>query len=410
MNENAETGSELGTAATHDLVTHDLIPVPHAATVELGRDRDCPRNCKACSFNETPLEKLSVRDVLHSMAVLSHYWDDIKEDPNFQLVGARFIEFLGIAGAMDRYSDQDLQKIIEAAGRYNLAQIAFMCDAFMDKRAIKTFFEVEPELKTGESSPKRVIALSVDTLPVKDPLQGRQLKSTQSWEMLANRSQYIKNPENQNFRVFTTISRSNLKDIPKIAARVLEGGNLLFIAPITAHSEEMLAKAKVTGKLLMGSDTSDLLTEEDAPAMGPVVEALRALKAKYPALFLNGEANFENMLAACKPLTEVFRNNCRESCKFTVAGGEELNCTPNIRIVKKPGDKDMSLATCTCFVGLTGDGEHYADTPLSYLEYAGTNPEYVVAMYRKLTRDLAEIACPGCNCRTAIDIKKGGLK
>ncbi len=344
---------------------------------------------------------------MRSMEVLAKYWDDVQLTPGFQLVGAKLIEFLGIAGAMNTYSREDIGRIVEAAGKHKLAQIAFMCDASLDERAIKDFFELHME--SGVQG-KGVIALSVDMPESGKPGQGRGIKSQQSWEMLKKRDEYIRDPKRQNFRVFTTISHENMTDIPEIAASVLEEGNLLFIAPITAHTEKMLAKTKVTGRLLMGTDTGDMLTEDDEPWMVPVVRELRALKEEYPQLFLNNDANFENMIAACKPLTEVFRNNCRQSCLFTLKGGEQLNCTPNIRIVKKPGEADMSLATCTCFVGLTGNGEHYADTPLSYLEDAGKEPALVIDMYRRLTRDLAEIACPGCNCRTAIDIKRGGLK
>jgi hypothetical protein len=402
MTDSPDTGlSDVGSGS------HDLIPVPHAATVELGRDRDCPRKCNACAFNETPLQRLTPAEVLRSMDTLAKYWDDVNWTPGFQLIGAKFIEFLGIAGAMNSYAREDIGRFLAAAKRYNLQQIAFMCDAQMDERAIRDFYELHA---ASGMNGKGVIALSVDELPPKDLKQGRRMKSGASWKMLGKRDEYIKDPSRQNFRVFTTMSAKNLTDIPDIAEKVLAGGNLLFIAPLTAHTPEVLEKTQVRGRLLMGADTSELLTEEHEQWMRVVVEKLRDLKEKYPSQFLNGEANFENMLAACKPLTEVFRNNCRESCKFTLEGGEELNCTPNIRIVKKPGDKDLSLATCTCFVGLTGDGERYADTPLSYLEKAGLDPQKVIEMYRKLTRDLAETACPGCNCRTAIDIKKGGLK
>lgn len=371
--------------------SRDLIPVPHAATVELGRDKDCTRKCKSCAFNETPLERLSTDDILRSMDVLSKYWDDVRWTPEFQLIGAKMIEFLGIAGAMNTYSREDIGRIVEAAAKHKLAQVAFMCDAQLDERAIRDFFE----LHAGSGGlGKGVIALSVDSLAARNPGRGRGIKSQQSWEMLGKKNEFIRDPSRQNFRVFTTISHDNMTDMPEIAEEVLEGGNLLFIAPITAHSEKKLAKTKVTGRLLMGTDTDAMLTEDDEVWMVPVVRELRALKEKYPQLFLNADENFENMIAACKPLTEVFRNNCRESCKFTLEGGEELNCTPNIRIVKKPGDKDMSLATCTCFVGLTGNGERYADTPLSYLEKAGTDPALVVDMYRKLTRDLIERTVP----------------
>ena len=392
-------------ANSPETASRDLIPVPHAATVELGRDKDCDRGCKSCAFNETPLERLTTDEIVRSIDVLSKYWDDVNWTPEFQLIGAKMIEFLGIAGVMNTYSHEDLQRIIEAAGNHNLQQIAFMCDAQMDERAIKDFFELHA---ASGMQGKGIIALSVDMLPLRKPRRGRGIKSQHSWEMLGKRSEYIKDPSRQNFRVFTTLSHDNMTDMPEIAEEVLEGGNLLFIAPITAHTEKALAKTKIKGRLLMGTDTDSILTEDDEVWMVPIVRELRALKEKYPALFLNTDENFENMIAACKPLTEVFRNNCRENCKFTLEGGEELNCTPNIRIVKKPGDKDMSLATCTCFVGLTGNGERYADTPLSYLETAGMDPIKVIDMYRKLTRDLIETNCPGCCCRTALPFKRGG--
>ena len=390
--------------------TYDLIPVPHAATVELGREKDCPYSCDGCAFNETPLRRLSKDDVIQTMSHLAAYWDKTGErSDEFQLIGDRIVEFLGIAGALNSFSREELKEMLEASQDHGLAQIAFMCDAELDKRAISDFFELHDEL--GLES-RGVIALSLDSLPVDEATEGRKGKSNASWEMLEGEDNYIQNPEKQSFRVFTTISKQNLSDIPEIARRALEAGAMLFIAPLTTHSDEMLAQTNIQGRLLMGNDTDILVTEEDREKMKEVITELEKLKEEYPGAFLNVPATFDNMLAACKPVTEVFQSNCRERCKFVTRNGEHLNATPNIRVVKKPGEDDLSLATCTCFIGITEYAkDNYANTRLSDLELMGGDPEQVINMYRKLTLDLAETACPGCNCRTSIDIKRGqGLK
>ena len=87
-----------------------------------------------------------------------------------------------------------------------LAHMAFMCDAKVDERAIREFFEVHQELNHRFfRDTKAVIALSVDALPSEGDMRSREQKSNASWKMLANKGEVIKDPENQNFRLGCTV-------------------------------------------------------------------------------------------------------------------------------------------------------------------------------------------------------------
>lgn len=379
---------------------YDLTPVPQAATVEIGTQ--CVRHCEGCAFSQTPLERLTPEELQRSISVLSGYWDSLADDPEHQLIGQRIVEFIGGAGVMNRLSREDLQAVLDVAKANNLHGITFLCDAQYDERAIRDFFEVS----TGINS---VVALSADALPVDDGGTDfqREHKSNAAWRMLARRDEYIKDPETQNFRFFTTISKRNLSEIPEIARRVLESGSLLFVAPLTIHSEEKLAQTGVCGRLLMGTDISLLLDENDRDEMERVVTELKVLKSRFPATFLNADATFDNMTDCCKPLMDDFRNNCRERCAFATRDGEKLVATPNFRVVKRAGRDDMTLGICTCMVGPTDDDGNYANTALSFLSDIVEGRATTVDLYRRLTADLARVKCPGCNCRTSIDIKRG---
>ena len=388
---------------------YDLTPVPHASTVEIGTA--CPRKCEGCAFQDTPLARLSENEMIQAISTLSDYWDYAEQDPEHQLVGDRIVEFIGGAGLMNRLSGEDLRTILETGYARDLRQVAFMCDAEKDGRAIQDFFTEAAKLEEkNRSGMKAIVALSADSLPKPEETDfQREQKSNGTWEMLNNRDKYIKDPETQNFRLFTTISNRNLDEIPEIAERALESGSLLFIAPLTIHSPEVLEKTGVEGRLLMGTDTNLLLTEEDKPRMEKVVKALRELKEKYPKTFLNVDATFNNMIACCKPIIEAFQGNCRDRCEFTTKDGEQLITTPNFRVMRHPRTKegDLSLGICTCMVGPRDSKDNYANTSLSYLGEIVNGNGSSLELIRKLTADLLEAQCPGCNCRTSIDIKRG---
>lgn len=390
---------------------YDLTPIPQAATVEIGTE--CTRNCGGCAFKETPLTQMTPQEMEKTISTLSDYWNHIAQDPEHQLIGAKIVEFIGGAGIMNRLSSEDLRGILEVGRASNLSHIAFMCDAKLDERAIKDFFEVSAEMEaTNPSGMKNIIALSLDDLPKhKDGDISRWAKSKVTWDMLDKRNDYIQNPETQNFRVFTTISTKNLDDISQIAEDALKSGALLFVAPLTIHSKAALDKTGVTGRLLMGTDTELLVTEKDRPRMEIAVTKLRELKKQYPNTFLNNEATFENMLACCKPTEEAFKANCREKCSFTTESGEKLVATPNFRVMHRPDKDEMTLGICTCMVGPTDEDDNYANTPLNMLTEIVDGTITTEDLYRKLTHDLVTAKCPGCNTRTAIDITRGeGLK
>lgn len=385
---------------------YDKTPVPQAATVEIGTQ--CVRACEGCAFRETKLENLSATEISQAITTLSQYWNAVTGSPEHQLIGSRIVELIGGAGVFNRMTPEDIKAILEVARANNLFQFAVMCDAEKDEMAIGELFEtaaqLEDDKKTGM---KTVVALSVDALPKEQPKIHRERKSNPSWEMLENKGRYIKDPETQNFRVFTTISKRNLSEIPEIAKRVLECGSVLFIAPLTIHSKEALAETGVSGRLLMGTDTEILLDETNREEMEAVVEALRKLKKQYPNTFTNVEGTFDNMIACCKPVEDAFRANCRERCAFVTHNGEKLVATPNFRVMRRHGRDDLTLGVCTCMVGPTDNDDNYANTALAELAEIAEGKSTTVDLYQKLTADLAIIACPGCNCRTSIDIKRG---
>jgi hypothetical protein len=346
-------------------------------------------------------------EITQAVEILSKYWDSIAKLDDHQLIGSRIVELIGGAGIFNRMTEEDIRAILDVARANNLFQFAVMCDAEKDEQAIKRLFQIAAELEEQQKTGmKTVVALSVDALPKDEPTMQRERKSNPSWLMLENKDEYIKDPETQNFRVFTTISKKNLSEIPEIAKRVLESGAVLFIAPLTIHSGEALAKTGVTGRLLMGTKTEILLDENNREEMERVVSELRQLKEQYPNTFLNVEKTFGNMVDCCKPVTEGFRANCRERCAFTTREGEELVATPNLRVMKRPDRKDMTLGICTCMVGPTASDDNYANTALAELEEITAGRSTTVDLYKKLTADLVCIACPGCNCRTSISVKQ----
>jgi|GEM_PF-2968381 len=389
-----------------DRVQYDFTPVPHAATIEIGTQ--CARACEGCAFRETRLQNLSAEEISQAVSVLSRYWDSIKSSEGHQLIGSRIVELIGGAGVFNKMTSEDIRGILEVARANDLVQFAVMCDAEKDVRAIDELFRIAAELEANKKTGmKTVVALSVDALPKEKPELQRERKSNPSWEMLLHRDDHIKDPETQNFRVFTTISKKNLTEIPEIARRVLESGAVLFVAPLTIHSKESLVRTGVDGRLLMGTDTEILLDETNREEMQRVVEELRKLKVQYPNTFLNVEATFDNMVACCKPVAEAFRANCRDKCAFVTNDGESLIATPNFRIMRRPDRSDMTLGVCTCMVGPTDSDDNYANTALAELAEIAEGRSTTVDLYRKLTADLTRIACPGCNCRTSIDIKRG---
>jgi len=385
---------------------YDYTPVPQAATIEIGTK--CTRACEGCAFNETALQDLSAEEISRAIATLSKYWDSMAKADEHQLVGDRIIELIGGAGIFNKMSREDIKAMLEVAKSNNLSQFAVLCDAEKDERAISELFEIAKELGAElEAGMKTVVALSVDALPKQGTKAQREKKSNVSWEMLAKRDEYIKDPETQNFRVFTTISKKNLSEIPEIAKKVLESGAVLFIAPLTIHSEKSLAKTGVTGRLLMGTDTEILLDETNREEMQNVTNELRKLKEEYPQTFLNEEDTFDNMLDCCKPITEGFRANCKDRCAFVTKNGEPLIATPNFRVMKRSDRDDMTLGICTCMVGPTNSPDNFSNTALAELDRIVSGETTTVDLYRKLTADLIATACPGCNCRTSIDLQKG---
>lgn len=393
-----------------DHESYDLIPVPQAATIEIGTS--CERRCAGCAFQETPLETLDVDDINHSIHWLSQYWDYVGNDPEHQLIGERIVELIGGAGVFNRMSFRDIDRLLKSGVKHKLHQLAVMCDARYDKNAIWNFFESAKIICDLEKSKmKAVVALSVDSLPKGDIAEThREQKSEDSWQMLANRKDFIKDPETQNFRIFTTISKRNFSEISDIAKRVLESGAMLFIAPLTIHSKELLANTGVSNRLLMGTDTDILLDETDREKMEAVVKELRILKTQYPELFLNSDETFDNMISACKPLVEGFRQNCRERCAFVAKGGEKLIATPNFRIMRRPGMTEKTLGICTCMVGPTDGANNYANIRFSDFDRIVSGDMTTLDLYRKLTADLVKMNCPGCNTRTSINIREEGLK
>jgi MoaA/NifB/PqqE/SkfB family radical SAM enzyme len=385
---------------------YDNTPVPQAATVEIGTE--CVRNCEGCSFKETQLQNLSSQEIAQAITTLSKYWDSVAQLTDHQLIGSRIVELIGGAGVFNKMSEEDIKAMLEVARANNLFQFAVMCDAEKDEEAIRRLFKTAADLETAKKTGmKTVVALSVDALPKDNPTMQREEKSNPSWTMLGNKDEYIKDQETQNFRVFTTISKENLSEIPEIAKQVLESGAVLFIAPLTIHSEEALEGTGVTGRLLMGTNTEILLDESNREEMEGVVHKLSQLKELYPNTFLNVEGTFDNMIECCKPVTEGFRANCKERCAFVTRDREELIATPNFRVMKRPDREDMTLGVCTCMVGPTDDDDDYANTALAELDRIAEGKSTTVELYRKLTADLTRVACPGCNCRTSIDIQRG---
>lgn len=412
--------------------TVSRIPVAHSATVEIGTG--CPLTCSGCGFSHEAQEDpdqdvanipdMNGPEMVQTIDELSAFWQHAIDHPEqFQVIGNRIIEFLGASGLMNKLTSEEFRAIARAACANNLAHIAFLADGSLDRNGIKKFFEeharvvAENDSENG-SDTKAIVALSGDALPgAKDGNDSRRGKANSMWRMLERKNRYIKDPDRQNFRVFSVLTKDNVRDMAAIARKVLETGSLLFIAPMTAHPPESLEGDAVSSRLILGTDqeaVDSLLTEADIDDVTALVTELRALKDEYPDAFLNGEGHFQNMLAVCQPVTEPFPGNCRRDVAFRTQEGEKLIATPNWRVrVKEIAGKtrELCLNICTGMVGPTDSPDNYANTSLGFLQQIVTGKATIADLYQRLTRDLLRKGghC-SCNFRTGLSIEGETVK